>query len=295
MTLLISKKLKYFIVCYETRCINYAADQLCVTRSPLARVLYELEEKMGGKLFTRTYNQINPTELAQSLYEKIKPLHDLLCDIEGDFCESLKGNRFELLCDISVPFIIYQHLMTWINNTNQQIICRRVSISCKEIQSLKTNPNVGILSFRKISYCEDIVFHKYNNESIYFLMPNTISDESLKSFNAIKNIKLFIRKDVFSSELKGIVSKSICDFSPHVEIVETERDTASLLISVSAGEGMLLLPECLISYLSPPGTRTFEIPNIKILSGLYVSRKNKNKNIISEIMNMLNSITQQEN
>lgn len=295
MTLLISKKLKYFIVCYETRCINYAANQLCVTRSPLARVLYELEESMGGKLFTRKYNQIEPTVLAQSLYEKIKPLHNLLCDIESDFCSSHKGNRFELLCDISVPFIIYQHIMTWINNTNQPIICRRVSTSCKEIESLKTNPNVGILTFRKMAYCEDIIFHKYGNDSVFILIPDNISDESLTSFNAIKSVKLFIRKDVFSSELKGIIAKSICDFTPHVEIMETERDTASLLISVSAGEGMLLVPECLVPYLSPPGTRTLEIPNIKILSGLYVNKKNKNKTIISEIMKMLNSITKKEN
>ncbi|NDO82769.1 LysR family transcriptional regulator [Citrobacter sp. NCU1] len=295
MTLLISKKLKYFIVCFETRCINYAADQLCVTRSPLARVLYELEEKIGGKLFIRKYNQIDPTELAQSLYEKIKPVHDLLCDIESDFCSSQKSNRFELLCDISVPFIIYQHLMTWLKNTNQPITCRRVSISCKEIQSLKTNPNVGILSFRKIAYSEDVVFHKYSDESLFIIMPNNIPDEALKSFNAIKNVKLFIRKDVFSSELKGIVSKSICDFIPHIEIMETERDTASLLISASAGEGMLLLPECLIPYFSPPGTRTLEIPNIRIHSGLYVNRKNKNKAIISELMKMLISITKQEN
>jgi len=56
MALLMSKKLKYFIVCFETRCINHAADQLCVTRSPLTRVMYELEEKAGGKLFVRKYN-----------------------------------------------------------------------------------------------------------------------------------------------------------------------------------------------------------------------------------------------
>ncbi|AKE95331.1 LysR family transcriptional regulator [Cronobacter sakazakii] len=77
MNLLISKKLKYFIVCFEAKCINSAAEQLCVTRSPLARVIYEMEEKMGGKLFIRKYNYLEPTELAITLYEKIKPVYDL--------------------------------------------------------------------------------------------------------------------------------------------------------------------------------------------------------------------------
>ncbi|MCK7229461.1 LysR family transcriptional regulator [Enterobacter asburiae] len=289
-----SKKLKYFIICFETRCINYAADQLCVTRSPLARVLYELEEKMGGKLFIRKYNHLEPTDLALSLYDNIKPVYDLLCSIENEYCSSLKCSRFELLCDISVPFIIYQHFMTWLKNTNQPITCRRVSTSCKEIQSLKTNPNIGILSFREIPVVDDFIFHKFSDESLFILIPNSISDEALKNFDAIKNVKLFIRKDVFSQELKGIVSRSIRDFIPYVEIMETERDTASLLLSVSAGEGMMLLPECLLPYFSAPGTRTSKIPNIMIRSGLYVNKKNKSKTVVSDVMKMLISITKQE-
>ncbi|MDT3651170.1 LysR family transcriptional regulator [Cronobacter sakazakii] len=114
MNLLISKKLKYFIVCFEAKCINSAAEQLCVTRSPLARVIYEMEEKMGGKLFIRKYNYLEPTELAITLYEKIKPVYDLLYSIENDFSISAKCSRFELLCDISVPLVIYQHILSWL-------------------------------------------------------------------------------------------------------------------------------------------------------------------------------------
>ncbi|CCK10726.1 hypothetical protein BN126_875 [Cronobacter sakazakii 680] len=36
-----------------------------------------MEEKMGGKLFIRKYNYLEPTELAITLYEKIKPVYDL--------------------------------------------------------------------------------------------------------------------------------------------------------------------------------------------------------------------------
>lgn len=294
MTLLMSKKLKYFIVCFETRCINYAADQLCVTRSPLSRVLYELEDKSGGKLFIRRYNHLEPTELALSLYEKIKPVYDLLCSIENQFSMTTQSPRFDLLCDISVPFIIYQHILSWLKRTNQPVMCRRVSVSCEEIQSLSTNPDVGILSFREIAFADDFIFHKASDESIFLLMPDRIHESSLRNFDNMKNIKLFIRKDVFSPELKGIISRGIRDFVPHVDIKETDRDTASLLISVRAGEGMMLLPECLISYFSPPGTRILKVPDVRIQCGLYVNNRYKNKVIVSSIMEMLISITKQQ-
>ena len=291
MALLMSKKLKYFIVCFETRCINHAADQLCVTRSPLTRVMYELEEKAGGKLFVRKYNHLEPTELAFNLYEKIKPVYDLLCAIESEFGISANLTRFELLCDISVPFVIYQHISSLLSKSNCSISCRRVSVSCNEIQSLKTNPDVGIISFREIALTENFVFHKVSEEVLFLLMPEGIHEKSLKDFESIKDIKLLIRKDVFSPELKGIIAKSIRDFAPYIDIRETDRDTTSMLISVCAGEGMMLLPECLSSYFSPPGTCKIKVPNVRIKTGLYVNKRQKNKTIISSITDMLMSIT----
>ncbi|ALB52775.1 LysR family transcriptional regulator [Cronobacter sakazakii] len=293
MNLLISKKLKYFIVCFEAKCINSAAEQLCVTRSPLARVIYEMEEKMGGKLFIRKYNYLEPTELAITLYEKIKPVYDLLYSIENDFSISAKCSRFELLCDISVPLVIYQHILSWLKKTNQPVCCRRVSVSCADIQSLHTNPDAGILSFREIAYTDNLIFHKASDESIFLLMPETLHVTALKNFNSIRNVSLLIRKDVFSNELKGIISNSIKSFIPHVDIIETDRDTASILISVSSGEGMMLLPECLTSFFSPPGVKKIKIPDIRIQSGLYINKKHKSTAIVSDIMQVLAAITKQ--
>lgn len=287
MTLLMSKKLKYFIICFETRCVNQAAEQLYITRSPLARVLYELEDKLGGKLFVRKYNLLEPTELASSLYEKIKPVYNVLCAIENEFNVSTRTSGAELLCDISVPHVIYQYLCTRLKMLEHPITCRRVFVSHDEIQSMTTNPEIILFSFRKISISEEFDFQKFSDESVYLLLPEHISEQDMTDFRIMRDIRLYIRKHDFSSEVKGMISSATKDSIPHINIRETECDMTSLLFIVSAGEGMLLLPECLISYFSPPRTRKLRISGLNIQSGLYVNKRHKNKNLIKNVSSML--------
>ncbi|MGN7790361.1 LysR family transcriptional regulator [Enterobacter sp. 22452] len=287
MSLLMSKKLKYFIVAYETQCINSAAEQLCVTRSPLARALYELEDKAGGKLFTRKYNQLYPTNLALLLYQKTKPIYDLLCGIENEFMISPYISKIELLCDFSVPYIVYQHLCSKLKNISPLIECRRVIVSNCEMQSLISNPMVVLFSFRKITVPDNFTCHEFKSESLCLILPENISNADILDFEIMKDITLYIKKDLISAEVKGFVFSVVKKFMPYTNIKEIECDTVSLLFYASTGEGMILLPESLVAYLSPPRTRTLKIPDIRLQSGLYVNNRNKNTSVIQKITDIL--------
>jgi DNA-binding transcriptional LysR family regulator len=290
MTLLMSKKLKYFIVSYETCCINQAAEQLCVTRSPLTRVLYELEDKTGGKLFHRRYNQLEPTELALELYEKTKPVYDQLCGIENEFILSGKKS-LELLCDISVPHIISQHLFFKLKNMVPLVSCRRVSASGSEIQSLLANPEITLFSYRKINTPDNINFHRVREETFLLLLPESLSDEDLMNIEVMNGVKLYIKKESYAAEVKGLISRAVRNVTPYVNIKETTSDTATLLLSVSAGEGMMIIPKSLSSYFSPPNSRQIAIPDVNVSAGLYMNDNCRNKSLAKKVMNIISSIS----
>ncbi|WP_274922526.1 LysR family transcriptional regulator [Citrobacter youngae] len=218
MTVLMSRKLKYFIVSFETRCINLAAEKLCVTRSPLTRVLYELEGMMGDKLFNRRYNQLEPTELACSLYEELKPTYDLLCGVENKFNSSNRMSALELLCDLSVPYVLYQHILIKLKTLHPGIVCRRVFVSNDEIKSLSLNPQTILLSFRKIDMPEGFTLQSEGDDSVFLLAPGHLSEEEMKDFDTMKDIILYIRKDILSSETKGFVTNALKHFLPYVKI-----------------------------------------------------------------------------
>ena len=292
MSLLMSRKLKYFIIAFETQCINNAAEQLCVTRSPLARVIYELEGKAGGKLFIRKYNQLHPTNLAVSLYQKIKPVYDLLCGNENEFMILPHTSRVELICDFSVPHVVYQHLCSKIKNISPLAECRRMIISNSEIQSLISNPMILLFSFRKLPIPESVIYHELKKESLCLILPEEISNEDISNFEIMKDIVLYIKKDLLSTEIKGFIFSAVKKILPYTSIRELECDTVSLLFYASTGDGMVLLPESLVTYLSPPRTRILKLPDITLQSGLYVNNRNKNKSIIQKFMNMLIQLTE---
>lgn len=260
--------------------MNQAAERLYITRSPLSRVLYELEDKLGGKLFIRKYNVLEPTELAIALYEKIKPVYDILCAIENEFNLSTRGSRSELLCDISVPHVIYQYLSIRLKMLEHPVTCRRVFVSHKEIQSMSSNPETILFSFRKINTPDYFTFHSFTEEYVCLLIPEHISERDMTDFDIMKDIWLFIRKHDFSSEIKGMISSSMQHTILHISIRETECDMTSLLFTVSTGEGMLLLPECLVAYFTPPKTRIIKIPDLSVRSGLYIHQRNKSKTFV---------------
>ncbi|MBF0035785.1 LysR family transcriptional regulator [Citrobacter freundii] len=289
MNFLLTKRLKYFIISMETKNIGLAAEQLYITRSPLLRMIQELEERMDAKLFIRKYNELIPTTFGKELYEKVKPFYDILYNIEAELSNSESNNKFELLFDISVPFIVYTYFVSAFKLLNHPVICRRMCITNSEIFHLKTKLATGLFSFREIKTPDDIYFHDCGMEQLYLLLPENISERDLGNFEKMQNMRLYIRQDDFSIEVRQFISEIIKDFASYLTITETRCDMASIMLSISAGEGAIILPGHLISYFSPPKTRKILIPHTKLRTGFYFNRNYKNSKLKDTITKVLKS------
>ncbi|EBM1272964.1 LysR family transcriptional regulator, partial [Salmonella enterica] len=72
MDFLINKKLKIFITLMETGSFSIATSVLYITRTPLSRVISDLERELKQRLFIRKNGTLIPTEFAQTIYRKVK-------------------------------------------------------------------------------------------------------------------------------------------------------------------------------------------------------------------------------
>ncbi|EEE7724906.1 TPA_asm: LysR family transcriptional regulator, partial [Salmonella enterica subsp. enterica serovar Enteritidis] len=68
MDFLINKKLKIFITLMETGSFSIATSVLYITRTPLSRVISDLERELKQRLFIRKNGTLIPTEFAQTIY-----------------------------------------------------------------------------------------------------------------------------------------------------------------------------------------------------------------------------------
>lgn len=284
MNLLISKRLKYFITAMETKCLNEAADQLCITRSPLGRVLYEMEGHIGDKLFNRSYNNLEPTSLAYALYNKVKPHYDALCTAEREFIIGFDKNTLELTFDISIPDIIFQFLSKRFVNLKYPVSCRQASVSASEILTLSTKPNTAILTLRKIQQNDSFHTYSLGEETLIALMPQNISEENFNHIESAANLTLYIKNDKYFHEKKGFLSHYIKDIFPYLNIKETGDDLSVQLLSVSSGDAILLLPENLSKYFNPPETKIVKLLNKNITTLLYINKKFRDTKLIREII-----------
>jgi len=287
MNILSSKKLKYFIALMEVKNLNKAADILYITRSPLIHALSELEMHVGDKLFIRKYNQLEPTDLAISLYDRVKPAYDALSSVDYELNQGARKSGLELLFDISIPLFLFQYIVAKVKKMNYPVTCRRLSVSGNDIASLSTKSNTALFSFEKHAIPTNVISYVIREDDDIIILPESLSDEDILDENKMKGVSLYLKEDDFFDELKGRYAKIWCEAIPHLNIKKTDADKSSILFSISSGDGILIIPEYISDYFNVPNVRKIKIPKARIRRSLYYNKQIKNKALIDEIINIL--------
>lgn len=287
MNLLLSKRLRYFIVAMETRCLNNAAEQLCITRSPLGKVICDLESHLGSQLFVRRYNKLEPTEFAETLYLKLKPVYDTLLIVEDEFGQVRKISTTEVLFDMSVPEVQYRHFVHQIRKLNIPVLHRRLCINGEDLNALAGKNHALLYSCRTHPSHPDLAVRQFGEEPLCLLYPENIDEVELQNTKLLSSLPLMLKKNDCTPEIRGFLTHLLKDRYPGLCIRESGRDMMELLYSVAAGKALLMLPRHLAQFFQPPGVKIKIMDDLRIHTSLLMNKKIKINSELQQIIHIL--------
>lgn len=279
MGIFLSKKMHYFMVIMEHRNFAKAADILCLTRSPLSKVLAEMEDALGGKLFQRKHNKLEPTDLAWSYYERCKNIYNELMDLEKSYKKGSHTKVLNIKFDISFPevFVRYINHIAQFDNINVKIT--REMITIDELTLLSLSSDLAIMSLRPLGGTNLIHCDSWQGSQIVQLS----SDSEFKESN--NNVFVWNDKYIsyFKNRMKSILSSRGDDF----KFIEHNNDISTLFYLIKAGKGTMLSPEKLFHFFNCDGIKSTKIDNEYIRCYIYTNKNLKQRHDLNLIKNII--------
>lgn len=235
MGILLSKKMKYFMVTMEKRSFGLAADDLCITRSPLSKVISEIEGWIGGKLFIRRHNDLEPTSLAWDFYHKCKPLYYKLLSLESECSSKKVDTALSFHFDISIPEVLFRQLTMIARAEKIDATFTREYIDMRGEEQLKYKNNHVIFSSRALIYNQQIEQNSWEGCPI-ILLSSKYADPNVRN-------NVFVFKDKYVDITREQYSYILSHSNIVPSFIEHEYDISTLLYAVRSGKGSLLMPQ----------------------------------------------------
>ncbi|WP_313104605.1 LysR family transcriptional regulator [Pseudescherichia vulneris] len=281
MGVLLAKKMKYFMVTMEVRNFAKAAEALCITRSPLSKAIFELEDYLGGKLFNRTYNSLEPTELAIEYYQKCKPIYEMLVALENECRSGNTESPLMLLFDISVPELLYQQIVMAMKSENILFNCERYVVNLSDLEGISRKNSI-IISLREIASNADCDIDKWQGDEIVICMPNDHNIRKTKT-------DIFIWKDLTTDYIQRSFSQLTKPFIPDINFIEHNLNLTGLLYNVRAGKGCSLLTRKMATMFKVDGITYLPIKDRRPTIHLYHGNQKSVNKFIPQLKNVINT------
>lgn len=285
MDMFMSKKVKYFIHCMKFGNFNKAAEELCITRSPLIKTISDIEYSIGEKLFIRNYNVLEPTEIAGMLYGKLMPLYDMSKAIERDLKNELSSSKLQFVFDISFPLGLVKQIISimkieGINFTSQRQL---VNESC--IKELSSSGTKIFLSLRGNISNDHTNRHKITESNLCLLLPTKMNTGELVN-GSLPNIPILMYACEFSEDIQKWLTYALREKYSNLHFKTCEMDIMSMVIAVSKGHAMLILPENSALNYHVSGVDKVVIKNVLITSYIYHNAKGEAINSINKVLSI---------
>lgn len=235
MGILLSKKMKYFMVTMERRNFSLAADELCITRSPLSKVITEIESWLGGKLFIRRHNDLEPTSLAWDFYHKCKPLYYKTLSLESEWSSKKTQTLLTFHFDISIPELLFRQLVmiAQVEKINAKFI--RESIDVNDEQQLKYQSNYIMIATRPLRCNYHTEYSSWEGCPLVVLKSKYVPQSNQQN--------MFIWKDKHVDYMKEHYSHILSQSKILPSFIEHDFDIPTLLYAVRSGKGSLLMSQ----------------------------------------------------
>ena len=279
MGIFLSKKMQYFLIVMETKCLTDAAEILHITRSPLGKSIVDLEESLGKKLFIRKGNRIEPTEIAIALYKKIKPLSEALLQIEYDFASRNHSNRLKLIIDSTIPAYIAAGFEPLMKIKDFNLSIERIDYTPTQLEEMLLEGKSAFLTIRQDwgGLTDDYHVEYFPPVNLYIACANNLYNQHASLSELL--IKTPIIKSDFISDTRyyNVLKKHIPDLGDSVSFIHGNFDIIASLNLVASGKATMVLTESLLKYCHPQ-VKTIRIDGLKLEPKLIYSRKHRNNN-----------------
>lgn len=105
------QKLKLFVIVYERRSLNQAAQELYMAQSAISQNIQSLEAALGTRLFERSPRGVQPTAAGDKLYTYARRMLQLLAEAER---EILSMGEVQSLSVVATPGVSVYLLPNWL-------------------------------------------------------------------------------------------------------------------------------------------------------------------------------------
>lgn len=105
------QKLKLFVIVYERRSLNQAAQELYMAQSAISQNMQSLEAALGARLFERSPRGVQPTAAGDKLYAYARRILQLLAEAER---EILSLGEVQSLSVVATPGVSVYLLPNWL-------------------------------------------------------------------------------------------------------------------------------------------------------------------------------------
>ena len=271
MAIFISKQLKYFMTAMEHKSISKAAETLFLTRTPLSKILSDLEQFLDCKLFDRQYNTLVPTQFAWDLYYDLLPIYEAHEKLENRLKKSGSSKAIKVVFDVSFPEILYRIVVAIFDSetSNYSVACEKELITDQCFEVNKNKDNIIIVSLRTLS---PVVHYNHNawECSGFSLMASNKLDQSHSS------IRIYLWKDMFSGFFEEKIHEKLGECFDSIEIVKHNFDLSTLLYKVYQGEGCMLMTHKVASIYKTEHFKLLPVNNARLKVNLYHNFEPKN-------------------
>ena len=277
--MLISKKMRYFIVIMESGNFTKAADILCITRSPLSKMISELERSLQDVLFIRRHNDLEPTKLAWDIYHKCKPLYNRLLLLNDDFYKRKNEKPYSFYFDATIPENLYNCIKMIFHSEERNALFHRELASPDSIFDLQNSRGQCIVSYRDLGNCVGVRKDLWEGGEIVLLKPENAHDD----FN-----KIFIKKDNHTSFLKERFQYAFKDTIKNPEFIEHNHEIFTLLHMVRKGKGHMLFNDKLCAMHKLDRINILPLSNYHTKCYLYYNERDEKNKLFIEFKKCLN-------
>ncbi|WP_047606439.1 LysR family transcriptional regulator [Rahnella aquatilis] len=281
MALFSTKRIKYFICVMERNSFILAANDLCITRSPLSKIIQDFEEDIGSKLFERNYNRVIATDLAVQLYSQLKPIYLSLIKLEEVY--NKKTKKISVIFDLMFSDETFQYISSALKSEKTTYIIKQLQLTDLVIEEIFTNPFSILVSLKNIPTPEHVNKETYTTDTLC-VIASTLCNRKLNDINLpilIKYGKDFEKiKRWYAELLPPVINKPI--FLGH------DDDISGILYNVYHHRGIAVLTKKMAYLYKIPGIDIIELPYNRIKKYIYTGKSVKKDKEFINFVRQLN-------